>query len=103
MADSDLEKQLCTIESRFFSRQEKNEPLQTRLDRIELMVYGSTQQGSVVERLKKLQTVLSDADAQTPARLNGRIEQTSSGIAKLPAGISLREIKPSPADLGSGG
>ncbi len=62
-----LSKDISLIEDRFFSRQYANDPLEKRVERLELLAFGATQAGSVEQRLTRLnQSIASRAAAASP-------------------------------------
>ncbi len=62
-----LTKDISLIEDRFFSRQYANDPLEKRVERVELLVFGGTQSGTVDQRWSRLkQSIASRASAASP-------------------------------------
>lgn len=52
--------ELGVLEDRFFSRQYANDPLEKRLERLELLVFGGTQGGNNFERMGRLRKALAE-------------------------------------------
>lgn len=53
------------FEHRFFFRLYANDPIEKRLERIELLVFGATQAGSNEERVARLKKTVNDRDAKS--------------------------------------
>ncbi len=78
--------ELGLLENRFFSRQYLSDPLEKRLERLELLVFASTQEGSPRERLARLKNTLG-------ARSGGPAAKAASQAAKSPPkGSSLENM-----------
>jgi len=54
-----------TLEKRFFSRTYEMDPLDKRLQRLELMLFGSTQSGSLAERIERIEQTAADRGQPT--------------------------------------
>lgn len=58
-----LTKDLGLLENRFFSRQYANDPVEKRLERLELLVFGSTQDGTLEQRWGRLNKSIANRAA----------------------------------------
>jgi hypothetical protein len=76
------DKELLLLEDRFFSRQYANDPIEKRLERIELLVFASTQDGTNEERLARLKKTLADRVAAKPPAQTQPASPTKSEDAK---------------------
>lgn len=77
---------VTALENRFFFRIYEHDPLEKRLERLELLVFGATQPGSSAERLNRLRLTIADRDR--------RAAETLSGSQKPPAAGSGTSSKP---------
>lgn len=59
---------ISLLENRFFSRQFANDPLEKRLERLELMIFGASQSGANPLRFSRLSKVISDRGSQSAAQ-----------------------------------
>lgn len=59
-------KDVEVLERRFFPKTYWNDPLEKRLERLELMIYGSTQSGSIGERLDRIKKDVVQRSKTTP-------------------------------------
>jgi hypothetical protein len=64
------------LERRFFPKTYWNDPIDKRLERLELMIYGSTQSGSVGERLDRIKKDVMLRSKTPPA---GVVPKTNAG------------------------
>jgi hypothetical protein len=62
-----MNKDIGLLENRFFSRLYTNDPIEKRLERLELMVFGGTQDGDNEHRLGRLKKAVADRAEQQPA------------------------------------
>lgn len=60
MSEQAVSKETGLLENRFFAHQYANDPVDKRLERLELMVFGGTQDGSNEERLHRLKKVIAE-------------------------------------------
>lgn len=60
-------KECEALERRFFPKTYWNDPLDKRLERLELMIYGSTQSGSIPERLDRIKKDVTLRSKTPPA------------------------------------
>lgn len=65
VTEASIAKDLALLENRFFSHQYANDPTDKRLERLELLVYGATQGGSLPERWARLNKSIATR-SQTP-------------------------------------
>jgi hypothetical protein len=73
-----------TLEKRFFSRTYEIDPLDKRLQRLELMLFGSTQSGSLAERIERIQQSASE---------RGQATTSGKSVVKQNTDIALLEKK----------
>lgn len=59
ISEQTLMKQLSLLEDRFFLRQYANDPIEKRLERLELLVFGATQDGTNPERWARLNNAIA--------------------------------------------
>lgn len=64
----DLPQQVGQLESRFFFHPYASDPLEKRLERLELLVFGQTQAGNNGERLTQLKKMIADKDRASAQR-----------------------------------
>ncbi len=57
------------LERRFFFHEYDHDPLEKRLERIELLVFGSAQEGENTARLQRLQTAVTSRDREAAHKL----------------------------------
>jgi hypothetical protein len=57
--------QIDSFEHRFFFHQYPQDPIEKRLERLELLMFGSIQSGTADERLSRLKVVISQRDKQS--------------------------------------
>lgn len=59
---------ISAYENRFFFHQYPSDPGEKRLERLELLIFGSTQEGSLEERLARLSKAIVERDAQSSSK-----------------------------------
>jgi hypothetical protein len=70
-----------TLEKRFFSRTYEIDPLDKRLQRLELMLFGATQSGGLAERIQRIQE--SSSERGQPTRGGQTVNKQNNDIAAL--------------------
>ncbi len=79
--------ELNVIENRYFFRLYTRDPIEKRLERIELLVFGSTQAGSNDERVARLKRTMAERDANSSAHYGNKSgEDKAPGHAKEKTG-----------------
>jgi hypothetical protein len=73
-------KELGTYEERYFFHQYANDPIEKRLERIELLVFGQTQGGSNDSRFAKIKQALAKRQESMPDLSAGSKTTTTPGI-----------------------
>jgi hypothetical protein len=53
------ERDLGLLETRLFSRQYANDPIEKRVERLELMIFAATQEGSLTQRFERLKSAMA--------------------------------------------
>ena len=82
-SEAAVNKDIPLLEHRFFSRQYANDPMEKRLERLELLVFGSTQDGSLEERFGRLKKTIGDrADAAAKAANSGAAPKAGATTKK---------------------
>lgn len=81
VSNSDLEK----LETKMFSRQYPNDPPEKRVERLELLVFGATQEGGMDERWERLAKVVKDRQNPESTVSQPKVTQTQPGAPKTPA------------------
>ena len=84
---------LAKIEKHFFSTAHNNDSLEHRLERIEVMVFGSAKSGTSQARIKQLSALLAEENSGAASALSGRLEEIAGKKAQLPAEIKVGELK----------
>ena len=79
-----LNKEIPLLEHRFFSRQYANDPMEKRLERLELLVFGSTQDGSVEDRFGRLKKTIGDRAEAAAAKSASGGTPKQGAVAKKP-------------------
>jgi hypothetical protein len=59
-----IPEQVASLESRFFYHMYAQDPVEKRLERLELLVFGATQAGTNEERLARLKKVIASRDSE---------------------------------------
>lgn len=59
---------ISAYENRFFFHQYPSDPGDKRLQRLELLIFGTTQEGSIEERLARLSKAIVERDSQSSAK-----------------------------------
>jgi hypothetical protein len=76
------------LETKMFSRQYPNDPPEKRIERLELLIFGATQGGSMNERWASISKVMKDRqnpEATVAQPKNNQSPSTSSGPGAAPA------------------
>src|SRR5439155_11618608 len=81
-----IEGQLALIENRYFFHQYSNDPVEKRLERLELLVFGATQGGSNDERLARLKNTIAERDKESAQKLKSGTGSPNSGETKASPG-----------------
>jgi hypothetical protein len=58
-ADQTVDKNIASLETKFFSHQYANDPIEKRVERLELLVFGGTQPGDIDQRYSRLKTAMA--------------------------------------------
>lgn len=66
--DSSTDSQLGHLENRYFFHPYANDPVEKRLERLELLIYGATQDGTNEERFARLKQTVKERDAASAAK-----------------------------------
>lgn len=69
---------ISAYENRFFFHQYPSDPGDKRLERLELLIFGSTQEGSLEERLARLSKAIVERDSQSSKAVLPKPQQTQS-------------------------
>lgn len=77
VSEQTIIKELPVLEDRFFSRQYANDPTDKRLERLELLVFGATQGGTLDERYGRLKKSIA-ARTEAAAKISGDKPETAS-------------------------
>jgi hypothetical protein len=77
-------KEVGLMENRFFAHQYANDPMEKRLERMELMVFGGTQSGTNDERFQRLKKVIAERPQGSAKKLAAAApeEESTSSAAK---------------------
>jgi hypothetical protein len=84
VSEGALTKSVAEMESRFFAREYVNDPLEKRLERLELLVFGSTQDGDNVARYSRLKQSVAQKKADEQAAKKAEAG-AAGGAAKPPS------------------
>jgi len=71
----DSEKNLKILENRFFFHDYNHDPIEKRLERLELLVLGGVQSGNNKNRLDRLKTTVQQKDSQAARDLQARTKE----------------------------
>lgn len=85
--------QLNLLENRFFFRLYLRDPIEKRLERLELLVFGATQGGDNAERIDRLKKTVSDRDSKSSdwSKAQGSADgENGHGGGKVDSGGSER-------------
>lgn len=77
---SDPFKDLKGLERRFFFHEYDHDPLEKRLERIELLVFGAAQDGQNTDRLKRLRDAVATRDKEAAQRLAEKNRAVKPGL-----------------------
>ncbi|MBI4532835.1 MAG: hypothetical protein HY711_02720, partial [Candidatus Melainabacteria bacterium] len=69
------------MEHRFFFRQYIQDPVEKRLERLELLVFGSIQTGTNLERMQRLKTTIADRDCRSASAIAGGQDKLNGNVA----------------------
>jgi hypothetical protein len=92
LTDANASKELGPLEKRLFSREYANDPVEKRLERLELLVFGGTQDGSNDERYSRLKKAIvarqnesakQQAAGSKPGTATSKVPATSSQYTAL--------------------
>jgi hypothetical protein len=64
ITEASIAKDLAMLENRFFSRQYANDPSEKRVERLELLVFGATQDGDLSQRWSRLNKAIASRAAK---------------------------------------
>ena len=67
------------LENRFFFHSYEQDPLEKRLQRLELLVFGQTQPGSNQERLQRLNTTIAERDRESVLKMQRQAQRSAPG------------------------
>lgn len=88
----DVAREVSLLEHRFFFKQYAHDPLEKRLERLELLVYGATQAGSNEARAERLRKTVADKDRQASAPAHQGADGSAGAPTKKPLGSSQYPI-----------
>jgi hypothetical protein len=86
ISEAALTKDISQLEHRFFAREYVHDPVEKRLERLELMVFGATQDGDSGDRFAHLKKAIGARSAQAQAQ----IPKTAAG-AKQAAPLTSQQ------------
>lgn len=93
LAQDAITKSVADLETRFFSRQYVNDPLEKRLERLELMVFGATQGGENGERYARLKKAVADRAKEQQSAPTGAKSPSPTAAAGAGAGSQYPAVK----------
>lgn len=76
--------QMNALENRFFFHQYASDPLEKRLERLELLVFGQSQSGDNAERLAGLKKAIAERDKESASRTAGVPDKAGKAPADVP-------------------
>lgn len=83
LGDQALEKEILILENRFFFHPYGHDPIEKRLERLELLTLGTSQFGTNSERLSHLKSAIVQRDKQAAQIMaDHKVEQAKSGAGK---------------------
>lgn len=86
MSDQAIDKDLTVLENRFFFHHYGHDPVEKRLERIELLILGASQSGSPVARLDSLKKAVVVKDKEAAQVMREQNKAASAGIQGGAAG-----------------
>lgn len=81
-SDAQIQKDLLALENRFFFHSYAHDPLEKRLERIELLALGNVQYGTNIDRLGRLKAAITERDREAAKQM---ASQAKTGSANYPA------------------
>lgn len=88
-----LEKELALLENRFFFHGYAQDPLPKRLERLELLVLGTTQPGVAQERLAKLKVAIVEKDKYSAQSIAREMKEASKSDYPVLSTLEWRILK----------
>lgn len=85
----DLTVDVTALENRYFFHQYQHDPIEKRLERLELLVFGSAQGGASADRLVRLKTTIAQRDKQAAQDLAAK-NKADKNTSKAPGGSSAQ-------------
>ncbi|HEY9790377.1 MAG TPA: hypothetical protein V6D22_08260 [Candidatus Obscuribacterales bacterium] len=86
--DANASKEIGPLEKRFFAREYAHDPVEKRLERLELLVFGSTQDGSNNDRYSRLKKAIVARQAESAKTASGKgdaAHRSGTQTSKVPA------------------
>lgn len=87
----DSEKNLKILENRFFFHDYNHDPIEKRLERLELLIVGGVQSGNNKFRLDKLKAMVQQRDSQAAKDLQARTKELKESKDHKDAGASIAD------------
>lgn len=90
LSDAAIDKDLLVLENRFFFHSYAHDPLEKRLERIELLALGNVQYGTNQDRLSRLKAAIVERDRQAAREIAG---QSKGGNYPMISTLEWRVLK----------
>jgi hypothetical protein len=84
-----IDNQIAVMENRYFFHQYANDPIEKRLERIELLIFGATQEGTSEQRFARLKQSIAERDKASALK--------SRPAAPAAPGTATKPAAPSPS------